>query len=139
MASSSNPTGYAKPPDFGPLFTNADAVHVQPDHRGAGRGVSPTPARLPRNVDVSARVATGRRQRILQYLVKCGPSTLDEICAVFGVAPNQISGRVSDLKRDNLVAETGLERPSRSGCACQVLEITDAGKEELADMKRRPQ
>jgi predicted ArsR family transcriptional regulator len=86
---------------------------------------------LPRAVDTAARASSGRRQRIVQFLVNNGPSTLDEICAAFRVMQNQISGRFSELKRDGLIEETGLERASRSGCACQVYDVTAAGRAAL--------
>ncbi|GEM_PF-4488296 len=157
-----NPTGYATAPDLGPLFAKGSA-----ERNGVGSVLSerpegccaqntpdplalnslPTPsslssAALPKAVDVSARAAEGRMQRILRYLTKVTDATLDEICAAFSdpqsnivVSQNQISGRISDLKRDLYIRWTGQTRPSRSGCSCDVYEITDAGRAELVRLR----
>ncbi len=90
---------------------------------------------IPRATETAASVSSGRKERILQFIVNNGPSTLDEMCTAFEVAPNQISGRVFELKRDLLIEEIGLERPSRSGCACQVYDITRRGREALNGRK----
>ena len=57
----------------------------------------------------------GMRARLLEHLRGrgAGGATLKELCQAFDKQPHQISGRLSELKRDGEVQETG---HARSGC-----------------------
>jgi hypothetical protein len=145
MKPTTNPTGYAtrQEPDLGPLFSprRDDAtMNTTPSSSPSSRSsvvVKPEYQQLPSAVDVAARVSEGRFQRILRHLDLVGPQTLDELCIAFEVSPNQISGRISDLKRDIYIVCTGQQRPTRSGCAADVYEITPAGRQYLQQLKSR--
>ena len=98
------------------------------------------PPPLPQAVEVAALASDGRRKRILQLLLNCGPLTIHEMCDAFTygqtvTTPNQISGRLTDLKREALIDTIG-QRPSPSGCGSDVLAINDRGRVELLRMKR---
>jgi len=86
---------------------------------------------LPTAVSTAAFASASRRLHILRYLAAVENATLDEICQALEVTPNQISGRISDLKRDLLLEETGQYRPSRSGCASMVYQLTGRGRDYL--------
>ncbi|MFO0773737.1 MAG: hypothetical protein U0172_03615 [Nitrospiraceae bacterium] len=46
--------------------------------------------------------------------------TLDEVSASLQVAPNRISGRISELVHDGVLVPTGARRRTRAGCAAKV-------------------
>lgn len=73
-------------------------------HRGA-----------PASVEANRRVdkADGRR-RVIEFARSVGSFTLKDLAAHLGVTPNMISGRISELKRDRQLVETGARR---DGCA----------------------
>lgn len=54
------------------------------------------------------------RGRVILFAAERGAFTLKEICEAFDRPLNALSGRISELKRDGLLVDTG-ER--RNGCA----------------------
>lgn len=148
-----NPTGYATGPDFGPLFGSA-SVPTRPS-------VSPAPTTpptrqdkstasqlaafakpLPTSADTAARVSEGRRQRILQFIANNGPTTIHEFCAAcstgsYTLHAHQVSGRFTDMAKVEFMTVVGQRPHPVSGCACQVYDITDRGRQELARLKGR--
>lgn len=68
------------------------------------------------------------RETILRYAMRRGADglTIDEVSRVVGLAPNCVSGRVSELKRDGLLVETQLRRKTRLGRSARVLVVKGA-------------
>lgn len=64
--------------------------------------------------EVAAAISGKRRRQILQLLTDRGPMTLWQLAEAMAVHDNQISGRMTDLKRDGLIEATG-ERLARPG------------------------
>ena len=63
----------------------------------------------------------------LRAIRRLGPSTTDELCVHFGATPNQISGRLTELKKMGYVKDTGEVRKTRTGFNAKVLAITGLG------------
>jgi len=63
------------------------------------------------------------RERIYRYALRKGDAgiTTDEISMKAGLAPNCISGRISELKRDGLLVETSRHRKTRLGRPARVI------------------
>lgn len=59
------------------------------------------------------------RERIRVFIGGCGwgGATLKEICSAFGKLPNELSGRLSELKADKVIFDSGRDR---NGCAVLV-------------------
>jgi len=61
------------------------------------------------------------RQQVLDFIrARLGGATLDEVCVGLDREPNQISGRITELKRDGHLSWTGGRRTTRSGCSAKV-------------------
>ena len=96
MAKTNDPTGYGirhQAPDLGPLFAPPAPVAHSPSSEAHP---------LPRSVEVSAKVAESRSQRILQFITNNGPTTIFEFCQACTsgsviVHAHQVSGRFTDL------------------------------------------
>lgn len=70
----------------------------------------------------------GERQvRVLRAIRRLGPSTTDELCVYFGATPNQISGRLTELKKMGYIKETGEVRKTRTGFNAKVLGMAGLG------------
>jgi hypothetical protein len=79
---------------------------------------------LPTSTAVSASVSEIRRGQILDQITRCGPLTLFELCEKLGTQPNQISGRITDLIKENILIPTGqLRKHPLSGVGCRVYEL----------------
>jgi predicted HTH transcriptional regulator len=65
-----------------------------------------------------------KREQILAWAQGFGEFTLRDVCAAFDVQPNQISGRLSELKRLGRLKETGYRR---DGCA--ILRVIGSGEQ----------
>jgi hypothetical protein len=64
------------------------------------------------------------RQRIYDALLIFGPMTLDELTVSLNLRIQTASGRVSELKQGNLIAEIpGQTKATRSGCQAAVLKV----------------
>jgi predicted transcriptional regulator len=70
------------------------------------------------------------RDRIMRFAMRRGSAgiTIDEISQKAGLAPNCISGRISELKRDGLLVTTSERRNTRLGRAARVLVAKDFAK-----------
>jgi predicted transcriptional regulator len=70
------------------------------------------------------------RDRIMRYAMRRGRAgiTIDEISSKAGLAPNCVSGRISELKRDGLLVATSERRNTRLGRAARVLVAKDFAK-----------
>ncbi len=57
------------------------------------------------------------RRKIYRYALTCGARgiTTDEIAHVFGTVPNCVSGRLTELKRDDFLIPTSRKRVTRRG------------------------
>jgi predicted ArsR family transcriptional regulator len=86
---------------------------------------------LPRSVDVAAKAAPERYQRILRLLVEHGPLAMFQVAGEIGVMDHQISGRFTEMKRNLWIDVIRQTRHPRSGCACDVYQITAAGREQI--------
>ena len=80
----------------------------------------------PHSVKAHARIAEHKpnmRERIRVFIGGCGlhGATLMEIAKAFDKLPHQISGRLSELKRDGVIRDSGLERDD---CAVYRLTVT---------------
>lgn len=65
-----------------------------------------------------------KREQILAWAQGFGEFTLRDVCAAFDVQPNQISGRLSELKRLGRLKDTGYRR---DGCA--ILRVSGSGEQ----------
>lgn len=74
--------------------------------------------------EVAARISGKRKARILQLLRNRGPLTLWELAEAMSCQVHQISGRISELKFDGQILETGLHRHPVSGIWCAVYAIS---------------
>jgi predicted ArsR family transcriptional regulator len=73
--------------------------------------------------EVAARSSRRRRQQILSLLA-VRPMTLFELAEAIGVHAHQISGRITDLKRDLLITPTGDRRENpATGCKAEVYRL----------------
>ena len=61
--------------------------------------------------------------RVLAAFHRRGPSTVDEIERLTGLAHQVVSARASDLKRRGVIRATGKTRLTRYGRKAQVLEV----------------
>ena len=68
-----------------------------------------------------------RQVRVLRAIRRLGPSTTDELCIYFDLSPNQISGRLTELKKMGYIKDTGEIRKTRTGFNAKVLGITGLG------------
>lgn len=69
--------------------------------------------------------SNSRKARILQLLQERGPMTLFELASALEVHPHQISGRITELKFDLKIEETGERRKNpETGCAAEVYKLT---------------
>ena len=66
------------------------------------------------------------RQRVYELIQVAGPTgrTLDEVAAILGVAPNRISGRVTQLKVAGKIKSLGTTRLTRTGSQAAIYLIT---------------
>ncbi len=70
------------------------------------------------------RDADRRREQILGLLRERGPMACFEIARALGTMDHSISGRLTDLKKDNLIEPTGERRPNpRSGRTADVYRL----------------
>ena len=76
--------------------------------------------------EVAARISGKRKQRILELLQQRGPLTLWELAEAMSVQVNQISGRITELKFDGQILETGLRKHPHSGILCAVYAICNS-------------
>lgn len=137
MSTSPAAAGRQPEPDQGPLFTRQGDTET----RGQGdNSIAPSPTlpispscSLPSSTEVSARIASERYRRILRSISNNGPSTLFELCDRFDVTPNQISGRLTELKRMLLLAIVGQKPHPKSGAACDILDLTPQGRTALKE------
>jgi predicted ArsR family transcriptional regulator len=65
-----------------------------------------------------------RKARILQLLKDHGPLALFEIAQMMQVHDHQISGRITELYRDDKIDTTGQRRTNpATGCAAEVYQL----------------
>jgi hypothetical protein len=73
---------------------------------------------------------TSIRWRIYEALSIWGPMTLDELVVALNLPIQTASGRVSELKQRNLIAEIpGQTRRTRSGCQAAILRVIGEWKD----------
>jgi hypothetical protein len=107
--------------------------------RVVGRLVDlPDPLSRRNGSDTEKKAAQGAKKgqskallQVLEGLNAYGPMTNDEGAAATGVKITTYSTRRSELVRLGLARDTGIRRPSESGFASAVVEITEAGIEAL--------
>ena len=105
------------------LFGETPYPHGGPGYKGPSTS---------REAAEKVAVDLGDRQvRVLRAIRKLGPSTTDELCIHFGATPNQISGRLTELKKMGFVKDTGEVRKTRAGFNAKVLGITGRGERAL--------
>ena len=101
------------------LFGSTPYPHDVPGYKGPSTS---------REAAEKVSVDLGERQtRVLRAIRKIGPSTTDELSIHFDVAPNQISGRLTELKKMGYIKDTGERRRTRTGFNAKVLPITGLG------------
>jgi hypothetical protein len=49
--------------------------------------------------------------------------TLDEACIAMNREPNQLSGRMTELKQKGAIIANGMKRPTRTGCLAKAYVI----------------
>ncbi len=65
---------------------------------------------------------TEQQDRVLKCMRRYPEGlTCDELSVILGVTPNQISGRLTELKRDGKIYKSGT-RKTRSGCSAAILK-----------------
>jgi transcription initiation factor IIE alpha subunit len=95
-----------------------------------------------------ARTKQETKTRILQAYRERGPEgyTTEELAQTFGCDKDHVRPRVSELKQDLLLRDSGRRRRTRSGCWAKVLihfefakqeEDLTVSREELARMRVR--
>jgi DNA-binding transcriptional ArsR family regulator len=103
-----------------PLFDYAETVKRQaiaPDVcRNRHRGNAESEA-----ANLVTNKARSRAQII--GLLKEREMTADEISEKLGISVNRLSGRLSELKRDGIVVDTGERRPTRTGSPAAVVRL----------------
>jgi Mn-dependent DtxR family transcriptional regulator len=62
-----------------------------------------------------------RKDLIYGYLMTHGSATVDELSAYFNLPPNEISGRISEMKREGIVRDSGERRVTRKGKKAAVI------------------
>ena len=97
---------------------------------------NPVPSGSQAAGEVAARISGKRKQRILELLQHRGPLTLWELAEAMSVQVNQISGRISELKFDGQILETGLRKHPHSGILCAVYAISDTRRVLATDGHR---
>src|SRR5947209_6629112 len=77
--------------------------------------------------EAAARASGSRRVKILNYLREQGPSTIFEVAAHLGLYDHQISGRFSELERDQLIEKSGQRRRKpETECDAEVYRLRAA-------------
>ncbi|MBA2707871.1 MAG: hypothetical protein H0U59_08725 [Gemmatimonadaceae bacterium] len=92
--------------DFGKKHARADDIDTS--HASAERAA-----------DVAAR----HKKMIHAALVEGGPQTSDEISRTVGLLPHQVIKRVSDLRNDGSIVDSGERRPTRTGRRAAVWKV----------------
>lgn len=78
--------------------------------------------------EAAVRTTSKRRRQILDTIREAGPLSLFELADRLGVHAHQISGRITDLKRDGLIQATGERRINRAtGCQADVYRLSGGG------------
>jgi CRP-like cAMP-binding protein len=74
-------------------------------------------------------VSAKMQRRILDYIKSRGDdgATYDEVVSELGLEKPTVAGRLNDLKRAGLIADTGRRRPTRSGSSASVVTPTSHG------------
>jgi len=75
-------------------------------------------------------MADRQRIKIFQALAACGPQTSDEIAIRVGLLTHQVIKRVSDLRNDGVIIDTGERKRTRTGRPAAVWKL----KPEQLDM-----
>jgi len=101
------------------LFGTTPYPHGLPGHKG--------PSTSREAAEKVSEDLGDRQVRVLRAIRRLGSSTTDELSIVFRVAPNQISGRLTELKRMGYIKDTGEIRKTRTGFNAKVLGITGLG------------
>jgi len=70
-------------------------------------------------------IAEHHRMKIFQALAEGGPQTSDEIASQVGLLTHQVIKRVSDLRNDGVVVDTGERKPTRTGRPAAVWKLKD--------------
>ena len=76
------------------------------------------------SVEANVRVEPSKanvRERVRLFVGGCGPQgcTLKDICSAFCKLPNELSGRVSELKADGVIFDSGR---TKDGCSVLVAD-----------------
>lgn len=75
----------------------------------------------------AALSSRGRRAKIRQLLAHHGPLALFELAQLMEVHDHQISGRITDMKRDGEIEPTGhRKRKPETGCEAEVYKLSRA-------------
>ena len=111
---------------FGELFDVSRKVHfndsVEVKDICEGKHGGNTESRLAFNVIKSKMSAT--QERILDAIRRSPDGlTCDGLAVIFNANPNEISGRLSELKRDGKIYKSG-RRATRSGNMAAILKAT---------------
>ena len=129
------------PQTFGPHPTWVrcgidERLTVEPDHLARRR--DPDTSKLSAR-QLSALRSNSIRARLLKVYAELTFGTRDEAADAAGVEDYEASKRVSDLLNLNLLYDSGIRRPGRSGRQQRVLGITVAGRQlaEAVDAKTR--
>lgn len=74
--------------------------------------------------DAAALTTPKRYRQIIKLLEQHGPMTLFELASKLGKHAHQISGRITELKRDLVIEPTGDRRPNpATGCQAEVYRL----------------
>lgn len=69
---------------------------------------------------------------VLQFFKDHGPSTCEQIEHALKLSHQCASARISELKRDALIYQTGQFRPTKAGRKARVYAVRITGREQLA-------
>ena len=96
------------------LFSDAADVcksrhHGNPESEAAHASIVPSKAHM--------------RQRVIECIERLGSATCDQVEVSTGLSHQTASARVSELRRDGIIAPTGERRPTRSGRSASVFVV----------------
>lgn len=95
----------------------------QPDVCDAYHGGADTSKAAAKSVSASVRVM--QRAKVLAALEEYGPmgATCDQVEVALGGSHQSISARISELKRDGAIVDSGRRRMTRTGRTARVLVL----------------
>lgn len=77
--------------------------------------------------------------KVWTHVLANGPATGEEIARALGVSWNRVSGRITELKVEGWLVDTGNRRETSTGCKAAVLRAVTSDEREAARATRGEQ